>query len=597
MCQGDDLEPGQSRVFNFDPWTPAFLKEETTAWEVPYKVIASIDVKVDQDPGNNIMNNDFKLDYWHDPALHSLASPTDGDRDLLWENGDPDGRNALPGSVYYGYENLIVDDMTLDTTATAYGGHISLVWDSGAGIGNLDTLYMWIFEDDGYSGDCEPSQDEYEKVEITDFTERLTGDYYFDRPEVEITVAFPEVELPAGHSWIGFQPDSNGEDIAFLLTAENRDCEVMVDLPFWEIPRWTPGSHEWGDTYDLAWQLHGDSNCGGSRIRYIQPGIQSIVVIAKNYGTFPELDQICTTEIWEYITDPKNGTKQYEENITNIDLTIPLGGTMDLAFDDFNFEYEGIYGLYIAMPDTNEDDDFRSNNRLRWAIGVDNTKPVSSHTLNPPYPDGENGWYVKDLEVTLTASDPYVMGVSSGPYYIYYRVNDGPVETLSGWGGSFLITQADEKNNVKVEYWAVDYVGNVEDSQTFYIDMDQTDPTVDLTYEVISGNPIQGWVLEFTATSADINSGMDRVEFFLNAGLQSVVFGSGPIYQWSWTYFGDLSVDIRADAYDIAGNMADDIIEDPVKTEYDQNTLLQSQSGTNSYGTNKLQKKSNLLQK
>jgi hypothetical protein len=98
--------------------------------------------------------------------------------------------------------------------------------------------------------------------------------------------------------------------------------------------------------------------------------------------------------------------------------------------------------------------------------------------------------------------------------------------------------------------------------------MDQTDPTVDLTYEVISGNPIQGWVLEFTATCSDATSGMDRVEFFLNEGLQSVVSGSGPTYQWSWTYFGDLSVDIRADAYDIAGNMAADVIEDPVTTEF-----------------------------
>jgi hypothetical protein len=84
MCQGDDLEPGQSRVFNFDPWTPEFLAEETTAWEVPYKAFASIDVEVDQDPGNNIMNNDFKLDYWHDPALHSISSPFSCSRDLLW---------------------------------------------------------------------------------------------------------------------------------------------------------------------------------------------------------------------------------------------------------------------------------------------------------------------------------------------------------------------------------------------------------------------------------------------------------------------------------------------------------------------------------
>jgi hypothetical protein len=98
--------------------------------------------------------------------------------------------------------------------------------------------------------------------------------------------------------------------------------------------------------------------------------------------------------------------------------------------------------------------------------------------------------------------------------------------------------------------------------------MDQTDPTVDLTYEVVSGNPIQGWVLEFTATATDHTSGMDRVEFYLNEILQSVVSGSGPTYQWSFIYHGGLNIDVRSVGYDIAGNNAIDVIEDPTPTSY-----------------------------
>jgi hypothetical protein len=582
MCQGDDLEPGQSRVFNFDQWTPEFLAKETTAWQVPYKACATIDVKLDHDPGNNIKVNDFELDYWHDPAIHSITSPANDGRELIWENGDPDGRNGLPGSVYYGYENLIVDDMTLDYQVTVYNGHIHLVWDSGSGIGNLDTLTMFFFEDDGDPEDCEPSQDEYARVEVTDFTERLTGDSYFGRPEVEITVDYEEVQIPAGHSWIGFQPDSVGEDIAYLLTTDNKGCEVMADIPFLEIPRWTPGSYEWGDTYDLAWQLTTYTPCGGSAVRYIQPGTQSIEAVAINWGTFPELDQTCTAEIWDYISDPQNGTKQYEDNITNIDLSTPNGGTINLTFDDFNFEYEGRYSLNLAMPDANGDDDFPENNNRRWRIGVDNTKPITEHSLYPPDPDGKNDWYIGDLEATLYAYDPLVMDVSSGADYINFRVNDGPIQTIDGDQiviGTFLITQADDNKDVKVEYWAVDNVGNVEDSHTFYIDMDQTDPTVYLTYEVVSGNPIQGWVLEFTATATDHTSGMDRVEFFLNEVLQTVVSGSGPTYQWSFTYHGDLNIDIGADGYDIAGNFASDAVENPRPTSYNyinQNSQFKS---------------------
>jgi hypothetical protein len=160
------------------------------------------------------------------------------------------------------------------------------------------------------------------------------------------------------------------------------------------------------------------------------------------------------------------------------------------------------------------------------------------------------------------------MGVASRVDMIKYIVDGGPEQTIEGSIGSFLITQADDKKDVKVEYWAVDNVGNVGDSHTFYVDMDQTDPTIDLTYDVVSGNPIQGWVLEFTATSADTVSGMDRVEFYLNEVLQSVVSGSGPTYQWSFTYHGGLNIDIRAVGYDIAGNNAIDIIENPRPTSY-----------------------------
>jgi hypothetical protein len=125
--------------------------------------------------------------------------------------------------------------MDLNADSTATGGHISLVWNSGAGTGNLDTLYMYFFEDEP-GEDCEPMEDGTEKVEVTEFSERLTGDYYFSRPEVEITVEFDDIEVPAGHSWVGFQPDSVGEDIGYLLTAENQGCEIMIDLPYWGVP-------------------------------------------------------------------------------------------------------------------------------------------------------------------------------------------------------------------------------------------------------------------------------------------------------------------------------------------------------------------------
>jgi hypothetical protein len=329
---------------------------------------------------------------------------------------------------------------------------------------------------------------------------------------------------------------------------------------------WT--DHGYGD---VGFELYGSPGGAPGIKAYIQPSTQAISAVAKNYGTFKELDLICDAEILEFITDPENGTSQYTAQVTDIDLEEPLGGEVPLDFGQFTFAYEGRYGLFMLMPDDN--DDFNGNNKMSYGIGVDDTKPVSNHTLTPPIPDGENGWYVNDLEVLLQAMDPVSMDVSSGVDMIKYKINDGAEQTIDGHGvvsGTFLITQAHDKDDAKVEYWAVDNVGNEESHHTFTVDMDQTDPTVDLTYEVVSGNPIQGWLMRFTATCTDLTSGMDRVEFFMNAGHQSTVSGSGPTYQWEFNWFADTSIDIRADAYDIAGNMASDLVQDPIPTEYNQ---------------------------
>ncbi|KYK26381.1 hypothetical protein AYK20_09025 [Thermoplasmatales archaeon SG8-52-1] len=152
-------------------------------------------------------------------------------------------------------------------------------------------------------------------------------------------------------------------------------------------------------------------------------------------GTFPELDLTCWAEIYEYYTDPENGTLLYEDNVTNIDLDVPLGGTETLTFDDFNFANEGIYGLFLSMPD--ENDDIPKNNGVTWGIGIDDTDPVASHALNPATPDGENGWYVSDVEVTLDAYDPEVLGVSSGVKEIKYRIDGGTTHTITGNHGTF----------------------------------------------------------------------------------------------------------------------------------------------------------------
>jgi hypothetical protein len=158
----------------------------------------------------------------------------------------------------------------------------------------------------------------------------------------------------------------------------------------------------------------------------------------------------------------------------------------------------------------------------------DTTPPVTTHSLNPPEPDGLNGWYVSDLNVTLNATDD-----SSGVKEIKYKINDGPVQTIPGESGSFKIRYDGE--DIFIEYWAIDNAGNIETTKSFLIDMDQTVPEIELVYEA-EYDPVRGWIFIFTATAVDLTSGIDRVEFYLDEQLQETVYGTGPYYEWIWEW-------------------------------------------------------------
>ena len=173
--------------------------------------------------------------------------------------------------------------------------------------------------------------------------------------------------------------------------------------------------------------------------------------------------------------------------------------------------------------------------------------PVSTHSLDPPEPNGENGWYVSDLNVTLSATDDI-----SGVKEIRYRIEGGPVQIINGSSGTFTITQEYDAWDLEIEYWAIDNSGNIESSHIFTIWMDQTGPTVDIVYEIIGGNPGQGWEYLITVMAIDDTSGMERVEIYIDDELVEILYGSGPSYEWTFT--GKLTKTIKVVGVDIAGN-------------------------------------------
>jgi hypothetical protein len=568
MCQGDDLEAGEERVFEFDQWTPWDLADPpATTQSKEYFAIAQISPEGDMDAGNDLLLSEFVLDFWHDPALTGAGAQ------FLWNNGEPDGVNGFAGSWYLGYSNMIIDDFENQYPWTMNGGHAYYSWLGNLGTGNTAAIDIWFFEDED---DCDPATEDYINFTATSWTEELTGDNFFGYDVMKVTFEFPEFTLPAGRWFVGFQPRGVMDSLAYIWTTTPKDCELQWEGEYWGVSKWRKSSQQWGVQCDASYALFGEAKGPPGVNQFIQPGTSPVLFEAVNLGTFQELGLTAYATIKSYVDDFENGTVVYEDEIYPANLFTPLGGTLALNFAPFTYAYEGRYGVYVSMPGLPGRDDYGMNNAVTWGIGIDNTRPITLHTLSPETPDGDNDWYVSDLQVTLKATDPLVEHVSSGVAQIEYRVAGGSVETIYGGQGSFTIGQEYDSGSVLVEYWATDNVGNVEATKSFTIKMDQTPAVVDLVYEVESGNPIQGWILNFTATASDITSGMSRVEFYLNDGLQATEVGPGPTYNWKFRYYGDLSIDVRADAIDMAGNVASDIIVDPKPAEY-QNSQTQQQ--------------------
>jgi hypothetical protein len=576
-CQGPDIEPNEEATFVMEDWTPAFLAEETTGTKT-YLVECFIEMEGDKNPANDIKTEQLVLDFWHDSSIDVVESPVGGCPDrmgelVLYDNGEPDGLNGLAGGMYNGYSNMIADDFEAGEDWAIQGGKLHFLWNSGS-TSNLETLRVYVFEE---VDECEPSLVEYEIGEASEWTEETTGTYYYGRPEIVVDFLLEdEIKISPGRWWIAMQPDGLSEDIAYILTAPQNDCEIMIDLPYWGVPRWTKGSAQWGSYYDIAWEVHGSTGGPPSPSAWIQAGTEDIDVIVGNHGTFDSMDLTCYAQIYEYITDPENGTELYNESIANIDLDTPLGGTEDLSFPDFTFAEEGRYGLFLQLPA--DPDDVPKNNEKSWGVWVDETEPMSDYpaVLDPPEPTGDAGWYVDDVTVTLNASDPWSNAVTSGVKEIRYQIDSGPVEVIDGSTGSFVLTEDGE--DILIEYWAVDCVGNEESPKnSFTVSIDQTVPDISLTYEVIGGNMYQGWDFEFTANAVDEMSGMIKVDFYFNNELQHTVEGAGPDYVWEFRYWPIPKAIIRATGTDEAGLTASDEIVDPVKNAHSTPQPQQSQ--------------------
>lgn len=186
--------------------------------------------------------------------------------------------------------------------------------------------------------------------------------------------------------------------------------------------------------------------------------------------------------------------------------------------------------------------DNRPSERQLWKSNSkddnDTMPPVSNHVLCPATPDGENGWYASDMEITLMATDDL-----SGVDFIKYLLDDKDWMIYT----SPLVIESDGYH--RITYYAVDKAGNVEQpSEVLRLKMDQTVPDIEkFVYE--------GWwkdgitYLNFEVQCSDALSGMDRIEFYKDNEL-ILTIDEEP-YVWTIEWSGEQMYIL---VYDKAGN-------------------------------------------
>jgi hypothetical protein len=597
----DWLNPGEEIEQTFQDWTPDHLLNSLESGEFKYGITAETLLPGDNNPGNDAKGDDFVLTYTHDIGI-AITSPARSEGQ--WYIADALGYNvgwfdpATPGTF-----NVIAPYSTSFISAgcwaqgqwyaSTYGTGTLYTIDTTTGAmttigGSLSYGYTGIAYFNGilYGSAWTGSANNLYTIDMATGTNTLVGSggYY-----LVIDMAIASDGTCYGHDIIADQIVKIdlatgaitvvGPTGIFANYAQGASYDYGADVMYLAAYTTVPALYS-VDTATGACTLIGNFPSGTEMDGFAIPGsgqgpptptvfvkkgtTGSITSTGTNYGTWEETSDAYAT-ISEFVTDPINAT--FVDDWSVPDVTIdPLGGTEAITFGTMTWALEGVYSLYVELPLGL--DDKQSNNQKTLGVGSDGTPPVSSYTLTPATPDGLNSWYVSDVTVKLTATDPEVNGVKSGVDHIEYQVDGGSWQTYPGSAG-FKVT-TDSANHV-VKYRAVDKVGNVEAEKTIpSFKIDKTKPVIAMNYtsEKIGTNQYQ---IIVTVTSTDAMSGMDRVEFYFNDALQATVSGAGPTYVWNYTWAPLPHVTIKAIAYDNAGLNIFDTIEDPTESA----TILQ----------------------
>jgi len=546
------LNPGETREITYDTFTPHALAEGNSG-TIGYLVRACTLLTGDTHVANDCTFEEFVLTYTHDVTVKRFNEPSGAKEtfdDIIFSQ-----RVYTPDEDWYFY------------TSDAGAGYLCQddFWNLTDPIWRMRWVGLPLIYADGSWVQGDPSGMRFDIVFYEDSggsPGSIVADFTDLEPEFEIGEMYGMayqaynwfIDLPGPvyleKGWVSIQ-STNAPDNSWLLWGGSPEGNANA----------LQNGGGLGDS--LAFTLL-TIHWHEPRFVYVKKGsIEPIQVLVNNVGTFNETC-LLNINFKEYITDPYNGTTLYDDNVTDIQLD-PLGDEQAVDFQSQLYALEGIYALTARVVPVSTDDVPRNNVKI-LAVGSDGTPPVSAYMVYPSSPDGNDGWYKKNVTIKLTTRDPWVEGVGSGVEKIEYQIDGGAWQIYPlGYGGFKLTT--DGQHTVKFK--ATDMVGNVEQEQTIpEIKIDRTKPSIFLSYNVTSSNPLLNrYELTFFAAASDAASGLDRCEFYFNELLQVTLEGSSPQYQWSYNFSTLPHVIIKAVVYDVAGNNNSAQIENPTDLE------------------------------
>lgn len=192
--------------------------------------------------------------------------------------------------------------------------------------------------------------------------------------------------------------------------------------------------------------------------------------------------------------DP-NGDNGYYLDPPGISLTTSEGAYVMYAWGEGSFqeytttlhppEGESFLRFYAQGPFG-----LREEERM-MDFKVDTTDPVTSISISPETPDGENGYYVTDPVITISTENPADVS--------YYDYGGGPVE----YDGSFTLGHGDWE----LDYWSIDLAGRTDEMETIEVKIDLAVPSIDLYIEPGEPEGESGFYIEQPLITLDVEEG------------------------------------------------------------------------------------------